>query len=140
MQTSRLLIATTLLVVCAIDIAPPLEARNRFPEANIRFMNRMTIDATVSANGTVIFNKVTPGSVTGWSAVRDTVTTFTLTLGDADTIRATTSARLENGSHYTVSATPGNEGGVVFAVLRDNGPNDTVNVARPKAVVVKKPH
>jgi hypothetical protein len=138
MHTARFLIVTGLLAVCASDAAPPLEAREPLPEANIRFINRLSETASVAANGTVVFSKVTAGSVTGWTAVRDTVTTFTLTLGESDTTRATTSAELLNGSHYTVSAASVN-GGVVLAVVRDNGPDDTVNIARPKAGVVTKP-
>ena len=138
MHASKILLVSGLLAVCASDTAPPLEAREQPPEANIRFINRLPKAASVSVSGTVVFSQVTPGSVTGWSAVKDTVTTFTLTLAGSDTVRATTSAELVNGSHYTVSAFSGN-GAVVLAVLRDNGPNDTINIARPKAGLVEKP-
>ena len=124
--------ATAALIALAGSTTPHVEARDEVPEANLRFINRLTQDATVSANRTIIFDKVTPGSVTGWSAVRDTVTTFTLMLGTSDSIRATTTSQLQNGSHYTVAATTGAEGGVTLAVLRDNGPDDTVNIARPR--------
>lgn len=120
------------------DTRPPFEATQQRAHASLRFVNRLPDHASVAANGSVVFHHAAPGSVTGGSATRDTITTFTLPRGTTDTVRATTAAQLVNGSYYTVSATGGVQGSrVVLSVVRDNGPTDTTNVIRPAQVVTK---
>jgi len=63
--------------------------------------------------------------------VRDSTVTLNITRGASDTIRATTTTQLVNSSYYTISASAGNEGGVMFSVIRDNGADDTTNISRP---------
>lgn len=92
--------------------------------AMVRFTNNMASNATLSANGTVLFADTESTRTTGWAQVQDSTVTFTLTVSGQEGQTATTTEKMADGGQYTVSAAPGTEGRPMLTVTKE--PKDPV--------------